>query len=69
MGAGPFHWKWTEHLMAALQQADSFAPCVLLMDEVEQLFEIIIELPHLTHKAIEIDPHRADRDGSRGGRC
>jgi hypothetical protein len=25
--------------MAALQQADSFAPRVLLMDEVEKLFE------------------------------
>jgi hypothetical protein len=34
----PFHWKWTEHLMAALQQADSFVPCVLLMDEVEKAF-------------------------------
>jgi hypothetical protein len=37
--------------MAALHQADSFAPCVLLMDEVEKLFEIILELPRLTHKA------------------
>jgi hypothetical protein len=44
--------------MAALQQADSFAPCVLLMDEVEKLFEIIIELPRLAHKEIEIDSHR-----------
>jgi hypothetical protein len=35
------------------------------MDEVEKPFEIIIELPRLTHKAIEIDPHRADRDGGR----
>jgi hypothetical protein len=25
------------------------------MDEVEKLFEIIIELPRLTHKAIEIE--------------
>src|ERR1700674_4343068 len=51
--------------MAALQQPDSFAPCVLLMDEVEKFFEIIIELPRLTHKAIGIDSHRANRDGGR----
>ena len=37
------------------ENADSFAPCVLLIDEVEKLFEIIIELPRLTHKAIEIE--------------
>jgi hypothetical protein len=34
--------------MAALQQADSFAPCLLLMDEVENRFEILLELPRLT---------------------
>lgn len=29
-----------ERLIAALRQADSFEPCVLLLDEVEKLFEI-----------------------------
>lgn len=36
--------KWAgesdSRLMAALKQADSFEPCVLLLDEVEKLFEI-----------------------------
>lgn len=36
--------KWVgqsdERLKAALQQADSFEPCVLLIDEVEKLFEM-----------------------------
>jgi hypothetical protein len=51
--------------MAALQQADSFARCVLLMDEVEKLFEIIIELLRVTHKAIEIDPQRIETAAGR----
>jgi len=37
---GKFVGESDERLISALRQADSFEPCVLLLDEVEKLFEV-----------------------------